>query len=122
MRKQIFRFGVVGTNAAIVHLAALMALVEFVRLTPLLANVFAFLIAYQVSFWGHRRWTFSSQSVTRHAWIKFFVVAGLSFVLNESLFAIFLHLCHLYYFVAIILTLIIVPPLTFIASKLWAFS
>lgn len=53
--------------------------------------------------------------------LKFFLVSGLSFCLNESLYAIFLEELHLYYSVALALVLLIVPPVTFILSKLWAF-
>ena len=121
---QLFRFGVVGTTAAIVNLVVLALIVELLHWPPLLANVLAFIAAYHVSFYGHHHWTFHQKDKIRQkkvAWAKFLVVAILSFILNEVLFFVFLHLVGLYYLLALFITLLIVPPATFVMSKMWAF-
>lgn len=120
--RQILRFGVVGSLAALVNFAIVLALVEDYAWHPLWANVVAFLTAYQVSFFGHRYWTFKEQSIPRLAFGRFFLVAVISFLLNEGLFAVFLHGAKLYYPIALLLTLILIPPLTFLLSKWWAFN
>jgi putative flippase GtrA len=124
---QFARFGIVGAHAAGVNFIALMVLVEFFHFSPLVANIFAFLIAFQVSYWGHRRFTFRSvkhqtRQPMRKTALRYFVVASLSFLLNEGFFALFLNYFHMYYLIAMILTLVFVPPITFVLSKVWAFA
>ena len=118
---QVGRFGIVGVSAAVVNFAVVVAIVEWFGWNPLLANIVAFAIAYQVSFFGHNYWTFGRQTATSIPWLKFLLVALASFALSESLFFVFLHFVGLYYPIALILVLIMVPPITFVLSKFWAF-
>jgi len=120
--QELTRFGTVGVSAAAVNFAMVLLLVSFVHLRPLLANVVAFLTAFQVSYHGHKRWTFGQHNA-RHVSVmtKFFIVAGLSFILNEGLFALLLRETHLYYPIALLVVLLVIPPITFILSKMWAF-
>jgi putative flippase GtrA len=56
---QLARFGVVGVAAMTVHWLVVMVLVPL-GLLPLIANMIAFAIAFNVSYIGHRNWTFAS--------------------------------------------------------------
>ncbi len=119
---QVMRFGVVGTLAAAVHFSVVVALVEEFMLNPLYANVFAFLIAFQVSYWGNRYWTFSESTVShRAAMPKLFAVTFSNLMANQGLFYIFLKIIGLPYMLALFLVLIILPPVTFTLGKLWIF-
>lgn len=118
---QVFRFGVVGLSAAIVHFSVVVLLVQFAFLTPLVANIFGFLISFQISYWGHRLWTFQDTAVLhREALPKLILVQLLNFSANEFLFYIFLML-HLPYPIALLIVLTILPIFTFLSSKLWVF-
>lgn len=120
---QLFRFGIIGTLAALVHMLIVIMIVENINLQPLLANVIAFATAFTVSYFGHNYWTFNHQQRNNQQTVyKFFMVALASFLLNESLFFIFLNIFQLYYPLALFIVLLIVPPLTFIFSKFWAFK
>lgn len=120
---QVARFGVIGVTAAVVNTVVVVIGVEWLHWHPLLANILAFAIAYQVSFFGHQYWTFRRVAADSAAtsWIKFLAVAVFSFGLNESLYALFLTIFHLQYVLALILVIVLVPPVTFVLSKLWAF-
>jgi len=119
---QILRFGVVGCTAALVNMLVVILLVETIDLAPLLANIFAFLIAFNVSYFGHAYWTFANiHAYHKKSIPKFFLVASTSFILNEGLFFIFLSIFKFYYILALLCVLIIVPLFTFIMSKFWAF-
>jgi putative flippase GtrA len=89
---------------------------------PLYANIFAFIAAFNVSYLGHRYWTFGKSS-SRHvtAVTRFLGVAVLSFMLNEFLFFLFLRFTSLPYLFAIFIVLVIVTPITFVLSRIWAF-
>lgn len=119
--KELSKFGIIGCSAAVVNFIAVILLVKAGLLSPLAANIIAFLIAFQVSFFGHKLWTFRHQGKHAATMTKFFIVAVLSFFLNEALFAGFLKYAHLYYPLALFITLMLVPPITFAFSKAWAF-
>jgi putative flippase GtrA len=119
---QVFRFGVVGVIAAAIHFGIVISLAHYWSIQPLVANVFGFAIAFQMSYWGHRWWTFSdTMSLHRVAIPKLFFVQTLNFAANETLFYIFLAL-GLPYPIALITVLAALPIFTFFASKLWVFA
>lgn len=119
---QFFRFVSVGVTAALVHFATVVVLVQNNLLVPLSANVLGFLLGFQVSYWGHRSWTFHD-TVTLHrvALPKLLLVQVCNFIANESLFYWLLAL-HLPYTTALIIVLSILPLFTFFISKLWVFA
>lgn len=121
LRTQLFRFGCVGCLAALVNMCLLYYLVTYYFIPPLWANAVAFVVAFQVSFWGHRYWSFSSSQQVGLSLVKFLLVAVISFLANESLYAFFLYHLHFHYLISLICVLCVVPPLTFLFSKIWAF-
>ena len=120
--RQASRFGLVGMLAAAVHFSMVVFFVETSGLQPLVANVFAFLIAFQVSYWGHRYWTFEG-TITLHrvALPKLLFVNSLVFMANEVLYFFFLSTFHLPYALALFLVLTILPLVSFTLSKSWIF-
>ena len=120
---QLCRFGVVGFTSAFVNWIGVVFFVHFFDWHPLLANILAFFIAFNVSFVGHHYWTFSKQATNKQPWGRFLAVAILGFCLTEGLYALLLHVMGKeLYAIALILTLLIVPPVTFVFSKFWAFK
>lgn len=118
---QLLKFGCVGVLASLTHLGVVILLVTW-GMHPLYANVFAFVAAFNVSYLGHRYWTFNKRSSPHATTVaRFFAVAVFSFLLNESLFFLFLKFTPLPYFLAIFLVLVIVTPATFLLSRIWAF-
>jgi len=119
---QLARFTTTGTAAALTHYSIVMLL--FKRNIALqYANLIAFLLAYWVSYFGHRIFTFKAQHIShRQTLPKFTLVAGLGFLFNES----FLLLSNLYFStpvstlvcVAIVLTSIV----TFLLNRSFAFQ
>jgi len=119
---QLMRFGIVGTTAAIVHFGIVIGLVELGLMQPLVANVVAFIIAFQVSYWGHRRWTFKG-TTARHrvALIRLLIVAMTNLMLNQTLFFIALKVIGMPYIAALFVALAIFPLVTFVFGKFWVF-
>ena len=121
--QQLLIFCIIGGLASVVNFIVLIFIVEIFNWKPLPSNIIAFFLAYQVSFFGHHQLTFRNQSTARKRviWIRFLFVALFSFVLNEGLFATYL-LFIPYYQLALLCTLITVPPITFMLAKIWAFK
>lgn len=123
---RVLRFGIVGLTAAAVHYWVVIGLVELAHIAPLHANVGGFVVAFWVSYFGHRHWTFSD-AVASHAdgahpsFIRFLAVALLGFCMNQLLFYLLLRYVGLPYYVALALVVFTVAVMTYVLSKLWAF-
>lgn len=119
---QLTRYGIVGVVAASVHFAVVVLLVEFAKMQPLVANLFAFLVSFQVSYWGHRSWTFKgTEKSHREAFSKLLFINVINMMANEGLFYTFLTFGLPYKF-ALLLVLTILPPITFVLGKFWVFQ
>ncbi|MBL7478408.1 GtrA family protein [Legionella bononiensis] len=116
----IFYTGI-GATSAIVHILIVLNLVTYVQLNPLLANVFAFLIAFNISFLGHKYLTFSRlQDQKELSLPHFFLVAASAGILNESLYFLLLRFTQLNYLIALILVLGLVAVYSYLLSRFWA--
>jgi len=120
--KQLFRFGIVGIVAAIVHFSVVIFLVQNFHYVPLKANIFGFMGGLLFSYSGHRFWTFR-HTATAHAsaFPKLALLQGFMLIANESLFYVFIRL-GLQYPIALLLVLSILPFFTFYCSKRWVFN
>jgi putative flippase GtrA len=86
------------------------------------ANIVAFALAFQVSYFGHRYWTFSHTVAEHRAAVpKLLLVSISNFFANEGLFYFFMSTFKLPYTVALLLVLAILPIVTFTFSKFWIF-
>ncbi len=123
MKRELFWFAAVGLSAMAVHLACVALVLVPLGLSPLVANVIAFLIAFQVSHAGHRRFTFSHHDApaAQSRW-RFFAVACTSFVVNELMYAALLRFTTLDYRLALFIVLVLVAALTYVSSRTWAFA
>jgi len=118
---QLVRFGCVGAVAAAVHLAVVSLLVALLDMSPLLANVAGFGVAFQVTYFGHSQWTF--RTIKRNGdYRRMLLVSLAAFALNEGLYAVLLQTTSLDYRVALGLVLVAVAGLTFVGSRVWVFT
>jgi len=119
---QLARFTTTGAAAALTHYSIVMLL--FKRNIALqYANLIAFLLAYWVSYFGHRIFTFKAQHIShRQTLPKFTLVAGLGFLFNES----FLLLSNLYFSVPIstlvCVAIVLTSIVTFLLNRFFAFQ
>ncbi|MCD8505564.1 MAG: GtrA family protein [Burkholderiaceae bacterium] len=120
---QLAWFVAVGASAALVHWIVVVVLVSGGYLTPLVANVIGWLVAFGVSFTGHYQLTFRHQrSGVKDAVWRFFLLSAAGFAINETSYALLLKQTRLPYELLLALILIGVAVLTFVASRLWAFN
>ena len=123
IHRELFWFGVVGVSAMLVHYLTVTLWLVPAGLAPLAANLIGFLVAFQVSYHGHRHQTFQAHAVPhRQALPRFFAVSCLSFAVNEAMYAALLSFTSLDYRLALLIVLVVVAALTFVLGKLWAFS
>lgn len=124
---QVSRFASVGLVATGVHALIYGVLGSFSGITPMLANLLAFLFAFCFSYLGHFRFTFREQMHGRSALrsylvqLRFFAVALVGLALNA--FGVWVTTDYLKanYLLAILPMVLVVPLITFGISKVWAF-
>ncbi len=123
MNREIFWFGVVGVTAMLIHLGCVSLILVPLGMDPLVANIIAFLIAFQVSHAGHQRLTFSHhEAPAERSRVRFFGVALTSFIVNELMYWGLLRFTSLDYRVALAIVLVAVAALTFVIARQWAFA
>lgn len=120
--RRISWFAAVGTLAAAVHLATVIALVRWAAWSPAMANVVGWLLAFVCSFAGHHRTTFrdANAPVARAAG-RFFAVSALGFAVNQTAYVLLLRLPWLRYDLALALVLVAVAAMTYVLGRRWAF-
>lgn len=115
-------FIAVGCTAAAVHFGVVVALVEGLKLAPLLANVAGWLVAFVVSFSGQWLLTFRGRGAPMlQALPRFFVVSLAGFASNEAAYALLLRFSALPYDLSLALVLVGVAVMTYWLSSRWAF-
>jgi putative flippase GtrA len=107
-----------------VHVLVYAGTIELFQLAPLLANTLGFAAGVNVSFVGHRRWTFRNQisGAAGKAFGRFCVVALFGFAMNSLFVQLVTGTLDLHYGWSIPLIAGVTPAATFALSKLWAFQ
>lgn len=91
-------------------------------LWPELANALGFLIAFLVSFAGHRWLSFKDASTTVGTSLRRFAITALAgFASNEIVFVLLLRWLGLPPLLALFLALVFAAGQTFVLSRFWAF-
>jgi putative flippase GtrA len=125
MKEKVIKFCLIGTVAMIIHWLTVAITVSLnLAPTPLIANIFGFITAFQFSYYGHKTWTFNQSNITHdnQTLIKFFLVSSNSFILNELMYYVLLNYTSLHYLVSLAIVLISVSAITFVFSNNWAFK
>lgn len=120
--RSISWFGLVGACAALVHYISAVLIEANHWLTPAYANLLAFLIAFPVSYFGHRSLSFAGNVRSHlHALPRFLTVAITGFAANQWLLLSLLQHTQLPFWLALGLVMVLVAVATFLSSKYWAF-
>ena len=118
---QLSRFGLVGVAATMVHFLVAVGL-NWLGMALLVANLIAFVFAFQVSYWGHSKWSFGGHGLSRsRSMFRFFTVSVVGFLINEALLFLLQANTDLAPEILLGIVLSVVAFLTFAASKFWAF-
>ena len=119
---QVARFGAVGLTATVTHYLVAASLAALV--SAYAANLGGFLAAVGLSYHGHKHWTFRGRiaaSSSTGQLLRFVVVSLSALGLSEFALHFGLTFLALSPLPALLLAVLTVPPVTFIAAKLWVF-
>lgn len=119
------KFAVVGILATLTHAGVATVLLESGTLSAFPANICGFLVAFGVSFSGHYFWSFSHlrrKGPALASMTRFLVIALSGFLLNSVILALWLELTPWPDLIGLLFSIAIVPALSFLGARLWAFS
>ena len=113
-------FGLVGATAAAVHLLVFQLMRH--AMLPELANLIGFLVAFGISFTGHRWLSFKGASTgVQQSLVRFFVTAVAGFLTNELCFVLALRVALWPVWPSLVLALLVAAAQTFLLGRWWAF-
>lgn len=118
----IVRFGLVGSLATAIHMAILWILLSMTTLPVLIANTIAFISAFGFSFAGNYLWTFGAPGAPKRALLRFLAISVSAFLLNSVLLGVILDSGLFDPTSAAIASAVVIPIITFFASRIWAFK
>ena len=119
-----FWFLLVGASAALTHMAVFALVLHlFPPLWPELANLAGFLVAFLVSFVGHRRLSFQNADTgLMQSFLRFAATAVAGFVTNEAVFIALFRVLALPTWLALMGGIVLSALQTFALSRYWAFK
>ena len=119
--KNGFVFGLVGVAAAAVHTGVFAALRE--SLWPEVANALGFVVAFGVSFVGHRRFSFADTTTgVTQSLLRFGATALLGFVTNELSFVLMWRVLQWPDLPSLWVAMLVAAIQTFLLGRFWAFA
>ena len=119
--QQLLFFSGIGGSAALTHLLVVLNLVSHFAIEPLIANIIAFFIAFNISYLGHRYLTFSQLENQKQLSLPhFFLVATSAGALNEVLYYLLLSYTKIHYLLALVVVLGLAAIYSFFLSRFWA--
>jgi putative flippase GtrA len=120
--RQLMRFGIIGVLAALTHYAIVMILTN-TGIQPAWANLIAFVIAFWVSYFGHRYFSFAAREVSHQQTLpRFIIVAVFGFILNETLLLLMLHFTSVTIAIGLPFIILLTAIFTFVLSRQFAFD
>ncbi len=123
INKQTLHFLIIGALASLSNFILVFIFVHFKIAEPLLANFFAYLISFNVSYLGHRYLTFSETTQShKKAASQFFVNCLIGLSLTQVIYYVLLHVFYIQYLVALFITMLLVAIYTFFVSKYLIFK
>ncbi|HET8749571.1 MAG TPA: GtrA family protein [Sphingomicrobium sp.] len=120
---QLTRFALVGFFLAGIYSAVYWYLATFV-MPPVAAVVLAFLVSVTIGFVLHSRWSFRGHGMNedRRMKIKFLLVQGSGFLLNEAFTWVLTGPMHGPVWWPLIPAIFVTPFATFLLNRQWVFS
>jgi len=120
--KQFVSFTAVGAVGTAAHYSALIALVQFMHVSPVPSSGVGFVIGALVNYALNYRLTFRSKKLHRESMPKFFLVAIVGLVLNTAVMVLLAEILKLHYLVSQVLATGGVLVWNFTANRYWTFK
>jgi len=118
---QFMLFAALGAVGTVAHYAVLISLVQFAQITPVPATALGFITGALVNYGLNYRFVFRSSENHAKSIPKFYMLALVGFVINNSVVAFLSNWAGLHYLVSQVIATGIVLLWNFTGNKLWTF-
>ncbi len=116
-------FTIIGALAALTHYLVAVGFEYSALLTAAHANIAGFVVAFPVSYFGHRAFSFAGQDAShRQSLPRFLSVALLGFFANQTLVLSAIRYTKLPFWFSLGVVMVLVAISTYLLSKFWAFK
>jgi len=115
-------FALIGLVATGVHVAVALTARTALRLDPLIANFIGYACAVGVSYVGNARLTFGRSARDAGQFARFLLISLLGLALNQAIVHLLVDRGHWPFWLALGPVVVLVPLLSFVLLKLWAFA
>ncbi|WP_407080057.1 GtrA family protein [Candidatus Venteria ishoeyi] len=121
-KKQNLKFAVVGILTTIIYFSMLYCVIEYLRISIIIASSFSYILSIIFNYLSHYHWTFYTTSSHTTALSRFFIMNMIGFLINfvimhyASVFA-----SHYYLFIQLI-SIIIITIWNFMLSSFWVYK
>jgi len=119
---QVIRYILVGGISASIEFCVFSILVLYIHIFYLVANVFAFFVAFLIGFWLQKYWTFKNyEKEYVKQMTKSLTVVGIGFLLNNMLVYLFIGVLGLHIFIGKQVELFLVFFWNYSDQRFWTF-
>lgn len=124
VEKQLIRFLITGGSAAVISAIIMFMCVELLHFKPIDSIIPAYVIGFNVSYFGHRYWTFSNETQHSHkkSMIRLLITALIGYFITRGSMALLYTDLHIYYMLAFVIASVVAACFSFLSGKFWAFS
>jgi len=119
--RRIAAFASIGAFNTVAFFLISTGLFQWAGLSAIVAGYVAYAVLVPVSFFGHRRITFSSDGAITAEWVRFCVIQAVNLAIVGVLTA-FAESGHIPGWVSFALISVLIPALNFVIFQLWVFS
>ncbi len=122
-KRSISWFAIIGAVAALTHYIIAVSLECSGTLIASSANIAGFIVAFPVSYFGHRKFSFADQDSNHWQSLpRFMSVALLGFLANQTLVLSAIQYTKLPFWFSLGVVMVFVAMSTYLLSKFWAFK
>lgn len=114
-------FAFIGLAATAVHVMAALSVRRGFQASPLEANLVGYSAAVLVSYFGNARFTFGNAALQRGQFARFLAVSLFGLALNQAITFVAVDRFGLDFRLALGVVVVVVPAVSFVLSRIWAF-
>ncbi|RAK60846.1 GtrA family protein [Phenylobacterium hankyongense] len=114
-------FAFVGLTATAVHVVTALSARSWLQASALEANLIGYGFAVLISYFGNARFTFGKAALRGGQFARFVAVSLFGLALNQAITFVAVNRLGLDFRLALGVVVVVVPAVSFVLSRLWAF-
>lgn len=116
---KLFKYGLVGTLTVVTQVSIYIILATVLQLSGLISYTFAVIVSLVVAYFGQSRWTFADRK-SRSVW-KYSIIVIVSFCMGSGSTWVIVDWARLSPLWALPVMIVVIPFMSFLMLRAWAF-